>query len=117
MGRRKHRTLSLRGLSAYSLFWGQFKRLVCLPTNKFAHEAFSPIDAVPTFYRPMNFPSSPRFLPFAFSPSSRADLTQAEQEALAFVYDLRNRFESGDIPLEEEEGGNFFGIFKKAFNQ
>lgn len=45
------------------------------------------------------------------------DLTQAEQEALAFVYDLRNRFESGDIPLEEEEGGNFFGIFKKAFNQ
>ncbi|CAM9814716.1 unnamed protein product [Pylaiella littoralis] len=45
------------------------------------------------------------------------DLTQAEQEALAFVYDLRNKFESGEIPLEESEEKGIFGAFKKAFNQ
>lgn len=46
-----------------------------------------------------------------------ADLTKAEQEALAFVYDLRNKFESGDIPLEEPEEKGIFGAFKKAFQQ
>ncbi|CAM9149939.1 unnamed protein product [Choristocarpus tenellus] len=46
------------------------------------------------------------------------DLTRAEQDALAFVYDLRNCFESGEIPLDktsEEEGGGVFGALKKAF--
>lgn len=46
-----------------------------------------------------------------------ADLTKAEQEALAFVYDLRNKFESGEIPLEEPEGNGIFGALKKAFQQ
>lgn len=46
-----------------------------------------------------------------------ADLTKAEQEALAFVYDLRNKFESGEIPLEEPEEKGIFGAFKKAFQQ
>ncbi|CAM9509166.1 unnamed protein product, partial [Ectocarpus sp. 6 AP-2014] len=41
----------------------------------------------------------------------------AEQEALAFVYDLRNKFESGEIPLEEPEEKGFFGAFKRAFQQ
>lgn len=45
------------------------------------------------------------------------DLTKAEQEALAFVYDLRNKFESGEIPLEEPEEKGIFGAFKKAFQQ
>lgn len=55
--------------------------------------------------------------PFPQSPS-RADLTKSEQDALAFVYDLRNRFESGDIPPEKEEGGGgLFGAIKYAFNQ
>ncbi|CAN0457320.1 unnamed protein product [Hapterophycus canaliculatus] len=45
------------------------------------------------------------------------DLTKAEQEALAFVYDLRNKFESGEIPLEEPEGKGIFGAFKRAFQQ
>lgn len=44
-----------------------------------------------------------------------ADLTAAEQDALAFVYDLRNRFESGEIPVEQEDGGGFFGAIKRAF--
>lgn len=46
-----------------------------------------------------------------------ADLTKAEQEALAFVYDLRNKFESGDIPLEEPQEKGILGAFKKAFQQ
>ena len=44
-----------------------------------------------------------------------ADLTRAEREALAFVYDLRNKFESGEIPIEEEQGGGLLGAFKRAF--
>lgn len=46
-----------------------------------------------------------------------ADLTKAEREALAFIYDLRNKFESGEIPLEEGQGGGMFGAIKRAFEQ
>eukprot|EP00904_Undaria_pinnatifida_P004273 jgi/Undpi1/13847/HiC_scaffold_9.g03498.m1 len=45
------------------------------------------------------------------------DLTKAEREALAFIYDLRNKFESGEIPLEEETGGGIFGAITRAFQQ
>lgn len=49
--------------------------------------------------------------------TDRADLTKAEREALAFIYDLRNKFESGEIPLEEGQGGGVFGAIKRAFEQ
>ena len=48
------------------------------------------------------------------------ELSEAERKALAFVYDLRNKFESGDVPIrkprkviaEEEEGLGFNAIWK-----
>ncbi len=50
------------------------------------------------------------------------DLTPAERAALEFVYDLRNKFESGDVPfrkpralMEEEEGQGLAGIFGGLF--
>ena len=47
------------------------------------------------------------------------ELTEAERSALEFVYDLRNKFESGKIPFrrrrslaEEEEGGGLGALWK-----
>lgn len=48
------------------------------------------------------------------------ELTEAEKVALDFVYDLRNKFESGAVPfrkprvkeVEEEEGQGLAGLFK-----
>jgi len=50
------------------------------------------------------------------------DLTIAERAALEFVYDLRNKFENGNIPfrkpralMQEEEGQGLAGIFGSLF--
>jgi hypothetical protein len=47
------------------------------------------------------------------------ELTEAERASLDFVYDLRNKFESGKIPFrkpraleEQEEGGGLAAIWK-----
>jgi len=49
------------------------------------------------------------------------ELSEAERKALSFVYDLRNKFERGDVPFrkprtpkaeEESEGMDFAGIWK-----
>lgn len=50
------------------------------------------------------------------------ELTEAERAALEFVYDLRNKFENGNIPFrkprklqEEEEGQGLAGLFSGLF--
>jgi hypothetical protein len=46
------------------------------------------------------------------------DLTLAEREALAFIYELRNRYESGQVPFREpppEPSTGPFDALKKAF--
>lgn len=47
------------------------------------------------------------------------ELTEAERASLEFVYDLRNKFESGKVPFrkpralgEQEEGGGLAAIWK-----
>jgi len=46
------------------------------------------------------------------------ELSDAERAALEFIYDLRNKFESGEIPFRQpkslEEEGQGFGGFLKA---
>ena len=49
------------------------------------------------------------------------DLNEAEIAALTYIYDLRNKFETGKIPFRkpkvdtEEEGQGLEGIFKSLF--
>lgn len=50
------------------------------------------------------------------------ELSEAERAALEFIYDLRNKFESGQVPfrkprklMEEEEGQGLAGIFSGLF--